>query len=351
MGKTYGETADLATQLPDEDLKKIYRLMLLTRAVDTRAVTLQRQGRIGFYVPCHGEEAAEIGSAYALNSEDWAFTDYRSSGVVITRGLPLTKFFAHLMAKSEDIMKGRSMPSHWGSREINVVAPSSNICTQLPHAVGVALGARMRGDKVATISYFGDGGTSSNDFHSALNFAGVFKVPTVFLCRNNGYAISLPVTRQTASRSLATKSVAYGIEGVQVDGNDVLAVYWATKKALDKARRGKGPTLIEAITYRMSHHSTSDDYRRYREEKEVETWKIKDPIYSFRSRLESLGIWNSEDEANVSKSIIQQVKDAVLYVEGLPSPDITSILDDVYDQPTWNLEREIKELAEELGDI
>jgi TPP-dependent pyruvate/acetoin dehydrogenase alpha subunit len=241
----------LEEELSEEELIKLYSLMLLTRIFDTQAVSLQRQGRIGFFVPCEGEEAAEVGSAFALKPSDWAFTDYRSSGVLITRGMHLNTLFAQLMANDEDILKGRSMPSHWGSKAINVVPPSSPICTQLPHAVGVALGAKMKGDKIATISYFGDGGTSSNDFHSGLNFAAVFKTPTVFFCRNNGYAISVPLGRQTATPSLVMKASAYNIGGVQVDGNDVLAVYAATTRALEAARNGGGPTLIEAMTYRL----------------------------------------------------------------------------------------------------
>ena len=336
------------TELSDERLKEIYRLMLLVRAADKQAVTLQRQGRVGFYVPCSGEEAAEVGSTYAMKAEDWAFTDYRSSGVVLTRGLSLTRFFAQLMARSEDVLKGRGMPSHWGSKEINVLAPSSNICTQLPHAVGVALGAKMKGDKVVTVSFFGDGGTSSNDFHSALNFAGVTKAPTVFFCRNNGYAISLPVSRQTASKSLAIKADAYGIEGIQVDGNDVLAVHSITRKALEKARNGGGPTLIEAITYRISDHSTSDDAKRYRGAEEVESWKLKDPITRFKAFLEGRGLWDEAQETSTSELIVKEIKEAVEHVERLPQPDVNTLFDDVYDRPTWNLERQAKEVEEEL---
>ena len=238
-------------EVPVSQLRRFYELMLLTRTFDSQAVNLQRQGRIGFYVPCEGEEASEVGSTLALRPTDWIFPDYRASGVMIARGMTLDSLLAQLMANSEDHSKGRSMPSHFGSRALNAVPPSSPLCTQLPHAVGVALAAKIKGDDICTIAYFGDGGTSSNDFHSALNFAAVFKTPTVFFCRNNGYAISLPVSQQTATESLAIKAKAYNMEGVRVDGNDVLAVYKATKAAVDKARNGGGPTLIEAVTYRM----------------------------------------------------------------------------------------------------
>ncbi|MBI2185188.1 MAG: pyruvate dehydrogenase (acetyl-transferring) E1 component subunit alpha [Thaumarchaeota archaeon] len=345
VGEDVRETIDPAP----EEMKKIYTLMVLVRAADIQAITLQRQGRIGFYVPCQGEEASQVGSAYALKPEDWAFTDYRAPGIVITRGMSLKSFYAHLMANSEDNTKGRSMPSHWGSKALNIVTPSSPICTQLPHAVGVALGAKMKGDKIATIAYFGDGGTSSNDFHSALNFAGVFKTPTVFFCRNNGYAISIPVSRQTASSSLAVKAVAYGIEGIQVDGNDALAVYSVTKKALEKARNGGGPTLIESITYRMGPHTTSDDPKRYRDDGELEEWKTKDPLNRLRSSLEGRKLWGKEDENNAQEWAQQQVKEAIAHSEKIPPPHPRTLLEDVYSQPTWNLQRQLHQLSEELG--
>lgn len=323
--------------------------MLTTRIFDSQAVSLQRQGRIGFFVPSEGEEAAEVGSAYALKREDWAFTDYRSSGVLITRGMPLRTLFAQLMANAEDVLKGRSMPSHWGSKAINVVPPSSPLCTQLPHAVGVALGAKMREHNIATIAYFGDGGTSSNDFHTALNFAGVFKTPTVFFCRNNGYAISTPVSRQTATPSLAVKGLAYNVEGVQVDGNDVIAVYAATKTALEKARKSAGPTLIEAVTYRLGPHSTSDDPTRYRDAKEVEAMRSKDPLRRFRDHLVVRGVWSEEEQSSTEESILKQVKDAAGAAESIPKPDVRTLFDDVYGEPTWNLKRESEELLEETG--
>ncbi len=344
------EQTSVEEELSEEELRRLYNLMLLTRIFDSQAVNLQRQGRIGFFVPCEGEEAAEVGSAFALKPSDWAFTDYRASGVLITRGMSLKLLFAQLMANSEDVLKGRSMPSHWGSRAVNVVPPSSPICTQLPHAVGVALGARMKGDKIATIVYFGDGGTSSNDFHSGLNFAAVFKTPTVFFCRNNGYAISVPLSKQTATPSIVVKASAYNITGVQVDGNDVLAVYGATKRALEAARNGRGPTLIEALTYRLGPHTTSDDPTRYRDAREVEAMRTKDPITGFRAYLEGRSLWDEEAESKARKSITQLVKDAVSMAEKIPHPNVRSLFDDVYSEQTWNLKREAEQLLEEIGE-
>ena len=350
LGEDGSDASPVTVRIPDEEQKTLYTLMMLVRIADTQAVALQRQGRIGFYVPCQGEEAAQVGSAYALRPEDWVFTDYRASGVVITRGLSLPTFYAQLMANSEDLLKGRSMPSHWGSRALNIVPPSSPICTQLPHAVGVALGGKMRGDRMATIAYFGDGGTSSNDFHSGLNFAGVFKTPTVFFCRNNGYAISVPVRRQTASESLAVKAVAYGFEGVQVDGNDVLAVYSETQRALEKARNGDGPTLIEALTYRVGPHSTSDDPKRYRDDREVESWRSRDPLVRLRGHLERRGLWDEGGEGKLREWATQQVKEAVRHAETVSRPPIGSLFEDVLREPTWNLRRQLAELRRELGE-
>jgi pyruvate dehydrogenase E1 component alpha subunit len=336
--------------VPDETLLKFYELMVLTRTFDAQAVNLQRQGRIGFYVPCEGEEAALIGSALALSSSDWVFPDYRASGVMIARGMPLEKILAQLMANSDDNSKGRSMPSHWGSRELNIVPPSSPLCTQLPHAVGVGLAAKMHGEKICSIAYFGDGGTSSNDFHSGLNFAAVFKTPTVFLCRNNGYAISVPVTQQTATATLAVKAAAYNMEGVRVDGNDVLAVYAATSAALEKARNGRGPTLIEAATYRLGAHSTSDDPTRYRDSDEVELMRTKDPITKFQKYLVSRGLWDENRESILRKNALDKVKGAIAKAERVPQPSIRSIFEDVYADMTPGLRRAADELAQEVGE-
>jgi pyruvate dehydrogenase E1 component alpha subunit len=338
-------------QIAGDELRRLYELMVLTRTFDSQAVNLQRQGRIGFYVSCEGEEAALVGSAFALRPEDWVFPDYRSSGTMITRGMELHKMLAQLMANSDDYSKGRSMPSHFGSRALNVVPPSSPLCTQLPHAVGVALGAKLRGDRLCTVAYFGDGGTSSNDFHSGLNFAAVFKTPTVFFCRNNGYAISLPVSRQTATPSLAVKATAYNMEGVQVDGNDVLAVHSATRAALEKARRGGGPTLIEAVTYRLGAHSTSDDPTRYRDSEEVELMKSKDPILRFQHLLREKGLWDEQYESATRGDALAAVKQAISRAEGVPKPSVKTLFEDVYSEPTPSLRADAERLAEEVGEM
>ena len=266
-------TADPATEpkIGDEDLKKLYRALVLVRTLDARMLSLQRQGRIGFYVPSSGEEALQIGSAAALRPEDWVFPAYREPGAALWRGYPIDKLVNQFYGNAEDLSKGRQMPNHYGDRDINLVSISSPVGTQIPHAVGAAWAMKIRGEPKVSLVYFGDGATSAGDFHVSMNFAGVFRVPCVFLCKNNQWAISVPLAKQTAARTLAIKAIAYGFEGVRVDGNDVLAVYAAVKKAVATARGGGGPTLVEAVSYRMGPHSSSDDPTRYRKAEEVES--------------------------------------------------------------------------------
>jgi len=211
--------------LPREGLLFLFRKMLLLRALDEKAISLQRSGRIGFFVPSSGQEAAEIGSGYALREGDWVFPSYRDHGVALLRGYPLETLVGQMFGNASDAIRGRQMPNHWCDRAARVVSVSSPVATQLPQAVGAGYAAKMCGDRVAVIAYFGDGGSSTGDFHAAMNFAGVYRTPTVFFCSNNQYAISLPVSLQTASGPIAEKAAAYGFEGIRVDGNDPLAVY------------------------------------------------------------------------------------------------------------------------------
>lgn len=333
--------------ISESELKKIYRAMMTTRAFDAKALNLQRQGRIGFYVPCAGQEAAQIGSAYALRSDDWVLPTYRDTGVAILRGVPLPSLFAHLMGNSNDAMKGRQMPNHWGYKEINFVSIASTIAAHLPIATGVAMAIKLRHDDKVAMAYHGDGATSAGDFHSAYNFAGVFKSPVVFICENNGWAISLPASRQTASKTFAEKALAYGFEGVRVDGNDVLAVIMASVQAVDKARKNGGPTMIECMTYRMGPHSTSDDPTRYRTKKEIEDWKLKDPIERFRTYLEKKGVWTKDYEEGLSSEIDLQINSAVKQQEEMPRPDLRTMFEDVYSEMPWNIREQLKGEEEE----
>jgi pyruvate dehydrogenase E1 component alpha subunit len=337
----------LEPEIPKDELKRLYRLMVLTRNLDIRGLQLQRQGRIGFYIGCLGQEAAQIGSGYALKPEDWVFPAYRELGTALQRGVTLKQLMNQYFANAEDLEKGRQLMNLFGVKAVNFVTGSAPIATQIPHAVGVALAAKIRGDPIVTLAYFGDGGTSENDFHTGMNFAGVYKTPTIFFCQNNHWAISVPVEKQTASETIAIKAKAYGFEGVRVDGNDILAVYRTTKEAVDKARKGGGPTLIEAVTYRMGPHSSSDDPKKYRTEQELEEWQKRDPIIRFRKYLEKKRIWSETDEKKAQEDANKQIDEAVAYAEKLPKPALETLFTDVYADMPWNLEEQLRELREE----
>ena len=333
----------LEPKLPTETLLRGYRNLLLVRLLDSRMLSLQRQGRIGFYVPSTGEEACQVGSALALSPEDWVFPAYREPGCALTRGLDLKLMVAQEYGNSLDANKGRQMPNHFGWRSIHYVSASSPVGTQIPQAVGAAWAAKIRGDKVATLVYFGDGSTSGNDFHVGMNFAGVFKTPTIFFCKNNQYAISVPVARQTAAKTLAQKAAAYGVDAARIDGNDLLAVYAATKAAADKARGGGGPTLIEAVTYRMGPHSSSDDPTRYRSKEEVAEWQRKDPVERMKKYLELKGLWSAEKEEALRTELDTLITDTIREVERAPPPPLESLFTDVYAELTPVLKEEMEE--------
>jgi 2-oxoisovalerate dehydrogenase E1 component alpha subunit len=331
--------------LSDAEVRELYRHLVTTRQLDERFVALQRQGRIGFHVGSLGEEASILGSAWAMRPKDWLFPCYREFGAALMRGLTLQKLCDNMFGNANDTVKGRQMPCHYTCRAVGWASISSPVGTQITHAVGAAWAAKIRREDVASLVYFGDGATSSSDFHSALNFAGVFKLPVVFLCRNNGWAISVPVERQTATRTFAEKAIAYGIEGVRVDGNDLFAVVSATRRAVERGARGEGPTLIEAITYRMGGHSTSDDPNRYRETEAVAAWTARDPIERVRRYLEQHGAWSDAEEQALRSEIDQRFREAVTISEKTPPPSLESMFDDVYAKVPWHLAEQRAELV------
>jgi pyruvate dehydrogenase E1 component alpha subunit len=304
----------LMPSLSNDDIKRLYELMVISRVFDHRALNLQREGRLGTYAPILGQEASQVGSAYALEDRDWIFPSFREMGVFITRGYPLYMLLQYWAGDE----RGARTPE-----EINIFPVCVPVGTQIPHAVGAAMAARYRGDDTVVACYFGDGGTSKGDFHEGMNIAGVFKLPVVFICQNNHWAISVPRERQTASRTLAQKAFSYGFEGIQVDGNDVFAVYKVTREAIDKARRGEGPTMIECLTYRMGDHTTADDASRYRPEEEVERWKKRDPVLRLRLFMEKRGLWTEEYQKGVEDRAKDMVDEAVRKEEALepPSPE------------------------------
>jgi pyruvate dehydrogenase E1 component alpha subunit len=331
--------------LGDDEVKFLYRHLVETRQLDERFVALQRQGRIGFHVGSLGEEAAILGSAYAMRKNDWLFPCYREFGAALMRGFSLQKLCDNMFGNANDTVKGRQMPCHYVCRAVNWASISSPVGTQITHAVGVAWGAKIRREQVASLVYFGDGATSSSDFHSGVNFAGVFRLPVVFLCRNNGWAISVPVERQTATHTFAEKAVGYGIPGVRVDGNDIFAVVAVTRRAVERGLRGEGPTLIEAITYRMGGHSTSDDPNRYRENQAVEAWAARDPIERVRRYLEKRGAWSDAEEKNLKADIDARFRAAVAMAEKTPPPALESMFEDVYAKVPWHLAEQRNEVV------
>jgi 2-oxoisovalerate dehydrogenase E1 component alpha subunit len=331
-------------KLADEEVMHLYRHMVMTRLLDERLVALQRQGRIGFHVGSLGEEGAILGSAYAMRKGDFLFPCYREFGAALMRGLELQVFMHNMFGNAKDTVLGRQMPDHYTCRRVGWGSISSPVGTQITQAVGFAWGAKIAKKDVATLAYFGDGATSSSDFHSGMNFAGVFKIPTVFFCRNNGWAISVPVERQTASRTFAEKAAAYGVPGVRVDGNDLFAVVATVRQAVERGVRGEGPTLIEAITYRMGGHSTSDDPNRYRGSEVLESWASRDPIGRVRAYLEKRELWDGTAEERLIAEIDAKFRETVAVAERTPPPPLESMFEDVYERPPWHLQEQRAEL-------
>lgn len=338
---------DYKPDLSNEELKRLYELMVLTRAYDDRGLKLQRQGRIGFYIGCKGQEACQLGSAYALNPEDWVFPAYREPGVLFLRGISLKSMICQMIGNAEDPCLGRQMPCHFSYKSVNYGSISSPLATQLPHAVGAAFAAKYKKDKIVTFTYFGDGSTSEGDFHVSLNFAAVYKTPTIFFCQNNQWAISVPFHKQTASESVAIKAKAYGMPGIKVDGNDILAVYQVAKEAIERARNGEGPTLIEAYTYRLGSHSSSDDAARYRSADELSSWEKKDPIIRFELYLKSLGLLTDQDVKDIRENADQMLSDAIKEAEKVGQPALETLFTDVYKDVPQNLREQMNDLINE----
>lgn len=338
-----GGVPDPATdpRMPDELALRLFRHMLLTRTLDERLVTLQRQGRIGFHIGSMGEEATIIGSAAAMREQDWVFPCYREFGALLLRGMPLQRYIDNMYGNGNDPVKGRQMPDHYSGRPYHFGSVSSPIGTQITQAVGFAWAARHRKDDVVALVYFGEGATSSSEFHNGANFAGVWKTPNVFLCRNNGWAISVPVEKQTGSKTFAQKAFAYGLHPVRVDGNDLLAMWKVTREAVERAARGEGTTLIEALTHRLSGHSTSDDPRAYRKEQDMLEERKKDPIPRFRAYLERKKLWDEGQEKAWLGEVDATIKQVVEAAEKAPAPELRSMFDDVFAEMPWHLREQL----------
>ena len=298
------------------------------------------RGRIGFHIGSLGEEATILGTAYALRPDDFLFPCYREFGAALLRGMPLGRYVDNMFGNASDPAKGRQMPDHYTWRQGNFGSVSSPIGTQITQAVGWAWASKLKQAGRVALVYFGEGATSSNEFHNAMNFAGVFRVPAVLVCRNNGWAISVPSSLQTASPTFAEKGEAYGVRYERCDGNDLFAVVKASRDAVQRAAAGEGPTLIEALTYRMSGHSTSDDPNVYRVADELEPWRKRDPIARVRAYLELRGLWGDDKQDALEADIDRELHEAITASEKTAPPSLESMFDDVYGDQPWHLKEQ-----------
>ncbi|MDY0406017.1 pyruvate dehydrogenase (acetyl-transferring) E1 component subunit alpha [Virgibacillus sp. 179-BFC.A HS] len=329
---------DAMPDLSDEQLKELMTRMVYTRVLDQRSIALNRQGRLGFYAPTAGQEASQLGSHYALDKEDYILPGYRDVPQLIWHGLPLYQAFLF----SRGHFHGNQMPEG-----VNALSPQIIIGAQYVQAAGVALGLKKRGKKNVAITYTGDGGTSQGDFYEGMNFAAAYKANAIFIVQNNGFAISVPRDKQTAAKTLAQKAVAAGIEGIQVDGMDVLAVYAATKHARERAINGEGPTLIETLTYRYGPHTMAgDDPTRYRTSDLDSEWEKKDPLVRFRTFLENKNLWSEEEENKVIEKAKAEIKDAIKQADKYPKQKVTDLISNMFETLPTNLEEQMEEYKE-----
>ena len=326
--------------ISEDVIKEMYHLMVLARAFDEKLFTLQRSGQIGTYAQVKGQEAAQVGSAMALQKTDWMVPSFREMTVSMVRGADRGKLVqgwrGDQRAFEADPKTARDLP-------VNIPIASQTLL-----AAGIAWAEKLKSSGAATIVYFGDGATSEGDFHEALNFAGALNLPVVFFCQNNQWAISTPRTKQTASESIAQKAIAYGIEGVQVDGNDVVGVYRRTAMALDKARRGEGPTLIEALTYRRGDHTTSDDASKYRSDEDTHSWDEKDPILRLQHYFQKIGTWSDEYGQFVAETSAKEVEEAVEVGLAIEPPGPENIFENIFSEMPKHYEEQLAALKKEL---
>ncbi|MGO4887955.1 pyruvate dehydrogenase (acetyl-transferring) E1 component subunit alpha [Anaerobacillus sp. MEB173] len=333
QGEVVNEAA--MPDLTDEQLQELMKRMVYTRIWDQRAISLNRQGRLGFYAPVAGQEASMLGSQYALDKDDWILPGYRDIPQIVWHGLPLYQAFLY----SRGHFHGGQIPEG-----VNVLMPQIIIGAQIIQAAGVAYGLKAKGKQNVCITYTGDGGASQGDFYEGLNFAGAYRSPAIFVVQNNRFAISVPVEKQSAAKTIAQKAVAAGIHGVQVDGMDVLAVYAATKEARERGLEGNGPTLIETLTYRYGPHTMAgDDPTRYRSSELDDQWEQKDPLVRFRKFLENKGIWNEEAENKVIEQAKEDIKAAIKKADETPKQKVTDLIGFMFEELPHNLREQMEE--------
>jgi len=335
MAQTQAKARHLELGLSDDDVLDMYRAMLLARAVDERMWLMQRAGKIAFIISGQGHEGAQVATAWPMRrNHDWMAPYYRSIASTIAFGMSAEDIITAHLAKGDDVSSGgRQMPGHYGGAPYNIVSLSSPVGTQVLHAVGIAMGAWVRGDDVVAMTSYGEGTANQGEVHEAMNFAGVHKLPVIFVCENNGYAISVPLEKQVGGQSVAARAQGYGFPGVTVDGADPLACYTAAREAHERARRGEGPTLIEARVVRLTSHSSDDDQRRYRDPAEVEALKQQDPLVGFAQQLRELGILDDEVEERLRAETKAEVNEASRRAEARPEPDVATAERHVYAQP------------------
>jgi pyruvate dehydrogenase E1 component alpha subunit len=334
---------DLEPRIPDDLLLRLYKAMVLGRRFDERVLSLQRQGRIGTFAPTTGQEASQLGTVAALESSDFVVPSFRETVAQIYRGAPMESVILGFAGYNEAALlveKGKDLPN------------SVPVGSQVLHAVGIAWGIKYRKEKAVAMTFFGDGGTSEGDFHEGMNFAAVYQVPAIFVCQNNQWAISVPRSKQTRSKTLAQKALAYGMPGIQVDGNDILAVYAAAAEAVERARSGEGPTMIECETYRMMMHTTADDPKRYRKEEEVEGWRKRDPIERFQKYLKDKGLLSDEKIQDLESEVKEEIQSAVDHAEELMKKynDPLEMFEHVYEEMPTYLEEQREQLNQELAE-
>ncbi|SDQ52030.1 thiamine pyrophosphate-dependent dehydrogenase E1 component subunit alpha [Virgibacillus salinus] len=320
--------------LTNDQVIDMYKTMLLARKIDERMWLLNRAGKIPFVISCQGQEAAQVGASFALNREmDYVAPYYRDMGVVLAFGMTAKELMLSAFAKAEDPNSGgRQMPGHFGQKKNRILSGSSPVTTQLPHAVGIALAAKMEKKDIVSLVTLGEGSSNQGDFHEGLNFAGVHKLPVITMVENNKYAISVPMERQIASEKVSDRAQGYGMPGLTVDGNDPLAVYEAVHEARERATKGEGSTLIEAVSYRLTAHSSDDDDSQYRESEEVEEAKKKDSLITFAAYLKEEGILTEELEKEINEELVEIVNEATDYAEDAAYAEAESALKYVYEE-------------------
>lgn len=340
------EDAAIPHELQQDQATQLYTSMAKLQVMDTICYDAQRQGRFSFYMTCTGEEATVVGSAAGLDNRDMVFSQYREHGVLVWRGFTFDDFANQLYGNQLEPGQGRQMPIHYGSKELNYQTVSSPLATQLPHAAGAAYAMKLSKAGTVAVAYFGEGAASEGDFHAAVNFAATLGAPCLFICRNNGYAISTPAYEQYKGDGIACRGPAYGIPAIRVDGGDARAMYCATKEARRIALANDCPVLIEAMSYRSGHHSTSDDSSRYRTREEMGAWRARDPVVRFRNWLVRNGWWDEAREQELRQQTRQQIIEALERASKVPKPPVSALFTDVYAEMPWHLKEQLQDTLE-----